>query len=265
LLHNGGVPGRAFTCGIAVVALTACGRLGFDHSPGASIDDAAADAVTDAGTDGAGADPLSVLDDPFEGNGLQPDWAVLNPSDVDLVVAGGALTITPIGTGYWFDGGQGGLVHKTVTSDFVMTAEVSVENTVMPGIPVASNCLGLIMARDPAAPPQNNVWIGIGTVTDQWSVEPKNTINSVSQYMRSDWSQRAILRICRVGTTFRMLVREPASSLWAADTEYVRPDLPGSLQVGLSAACTTTPLELAARFEAITFTTPTGPGDCTDL
>ena len=131
-----------------------------------------------------------------------------------------------------------------------------------PGIPTTSNCLGLIQARDPIAPFENNVWIGVGAISNQWSVEPKSTVNSVTEWVRTDWSQRAILRICRIGTSFRMLAAEPGTAVWSRAVEYIRPDLPSALQVGIAASCNSSPLHLEARFKAIAFATPTGPGDC---
>ncbi len=259
-VHNTKVLGRWISYALALAVMSGCGRLGFDRDAGARSDDASRD---DAPVDGLlVVDPLSALDDGFEGNGLEPDWSKLNPNDIAVGVEGGVLTITPATTGYWFNGDQGGLIYKQLTSDFMVTADISVENFASPGTPTASNCLGLILARNPISALQNNVWIGVGSVSDQWSVEPKNTLNGVSEYARSDWSQRAILRICRIGASFRMLAREPASSTWIKNTEYVRPDLPGELQVGLSAACTNAPLDLVARVEAVAFATPTVAADC---
>ena len=59
-----------------------------------------------------------------------------------------------------------------------------------------------------------------------------------------------------------MLAAEPASAVWSRDVEYIRPDLPSALQVGIAAACSNFPLDLEARFEAIAFAIPAGPDDC---
>ncbi|NUO51275.1 MAG: hypothetical protein HOV80_20650, partial [Polyangiaceae bacterium] len=93
---------------------------------------------------------LSGLSDTFDGSALDSSWTIFNEAAVDASVGESALSLELTQAALWFQASQGVLVHKTVTGDFRVTANVRAHKTSMPAEPPTNNIhLGGLMARDP--------------------------------------------------------------------------------------------------------------------
>jgi hypothetical protein len=95
-----------------LVFVYGCGRIAFERV-----------ASGDASTDG---DPLADASDPFNGGQLDPSWSVLNLAAAQFMLSGGALTITPTTTSYWYGSDEGILIWKPMTGDFMISVDVTV-------------------------------------------------------------------------------------------------------------------------------------------
>jgi hypothetical protein len=119
------------------------------------------------------------------------------------------------------------------------------------------------MARDPAAPPNNYVFIVVGNDVNDVSVETKTTVNSASTYTGpSSASSDAELRLCRVGSMFRLLKRDIAGGAWVEGALFDRPDLPAAVQVGAVIYASSGTPDLVVTFEEITFAPASALADC---
>jgi hypothetical protein len=236
------------------------GSAGPDGSTGP--DGSASDAATDAPS-GPG---LAALTDDFSGAALSPAWSVLHPELVGVSVQGGALRLEATADSLWFNASQGPLVHKTVSGDFMITSRVRARSAATPAQPPSQNIhLGGLMARDPASASENFVFVVVGHDENDISVETKNTIASVSTYTGPAWpSGDAELRLCRVGSNFRMLKRDIAGGAWTEAATFDRPDLPATLQVGAVMYAHTQAPDLAVTFDELTFASIAALSDCSN-
>jgi len=98
---------------------------------------------------------------------------------------------------------------------------------------------------------------------DGLSIETKNTVESFSKYGGPAWdSPEAELRLCRLGSTFNLYKRHVGTNeAWTLAASFERPDLPGSLQVGLNIYTDSTP-DLQIRYDHITIDPVADPSDC---
>src|SRR5690349_24639956 len=112
--------------------------------------------------------------------------------------------------------------------------------------------LGGLMARDATSGQENYVFIVVGDDGNGLSVETKNTVNDFSEYNGPTWdSADASLRLCRVGSTFRLFKRHVGSDEpWIPADSFERPDLSASLQVGVNIYTNSTP-DIQVRYENI--------------
>lgn len=157
----------------------------------------------------------------------------------------GRMTLAPY-TSTWYQDYRGVLVFKEVSGDFVATAEIEPRNRAESGPPSRSYSLAGIMARAPrpeVTSPQtwtpggeNYVFISLGTADapGSYQFEVKTTQNSVSHLEISPGVSDAQLRMARIGSAVIVLLK-PAGQPWRVHRRYHRPDLPESLQVGLTA------------------------------
>ena len=223
-----------------------------------------AGATNDAATDAPSGPGLAALSDDFGGATLSPGWSVLHPELVGVSVQGGALRLEATADSLWFNASQGPLVHKTVSGDFMITSRVRARSAATPAQPPAQTIhLGGLMARDPASASENFVFIVVGRDENDISVETKNTVASVSTYTGPTWpSGDAELRLCRVGSSFRMLKRDIAGGAWTDAATFDRPDMPATLQVGAVMYAHTQAPDLAVSFDEVTFAPVTSLGDC---
>lgn len=223
----------------------------------------------DAGVDGdadASTDPLAALSDDFQGTTLGSGWTVLRPELVAITVAQGNLVVRATASSLWFNTSQGPLVHKSVTGDFKVTSRVRARrasnDTLAPAIDIH---LGGLMVRNPAAPPENHLFVVTGRDDQgELSVETKTTTNGASVYTNPVWpSGDAEVRICRLGATFRLYKREIAGGAWAAAATFERADMPATVQVGAAIYALSQTPDLVVSFDEITFATVASEAGCT--
>lgn len=248
-------------------ALAACGGSGAD--PDAAIGPGQDGPITtrdDASPFDAGS--IADLSDDFGGAALDPSWQIFRPELVDLVVAGGSLSITPNQRVLWFNDSQGALIHKRLTGDFTVTATVRARSAATPAQPPSMPIhLGGLMVRSAVPAGQGTledyVFIVAGYDENDLSVETKTTVDGTSTYQGPSWpSGDAELRICRQGATFRLYKRALGAGSWTLAATYTRNDLSGAVQVGPNAYANSDTPDLVVSFDQVTFTD--AAGGCTE-
>jgi hypothetical protein len=173
----------------------------------------------------------------FQVPGWVPKW---EPPKVES----GRLVLRPKSSG-WFEDNTAGHLYREVTGDFIVTARIKVEGTRTP-VPQRSFSLAGLFIREPRTftqanwePKQEN-WLFFSTGTafpsGRSQFEIKSTYNSLSTLKISDakagWMR---LRIARSGELFTLLYQEDGSREWKVLDQFIRPDLPATLNVGLTA------------------------------
>ena len=183
------------------------------------------------------------------------DWSAVNPQAARISLDGEALVMELIGPRLWFNSERGVLFFSEVTGDFVATATVRTARTsdgaMPPGRDGTIQLAGLMARAE--IPVENYVFIVTGSIGAGNGVETKTTTSS-----RSIWVQRGVgdrgdadLRLCRKGPLFRLSWRPPGSSDdWQAISNFERPDLPETLQVGPNIYTDDAP-DITARFEGL--------------
>lgn len=248
-------------------AMSVGGAGGTGGSGGSGGTPGAGGSAGNGGAGGSGGDPFSNLSDTFDGNMLDPAWHVYRPEVLDIAVGSGALSLTLTQQALWFNNSRGPLVYKLVSGDFKVTAHIRARKNSSPQeAPASAVHLGGLMARDPAgeAPgaAENYVFVVVGYDENDISVETKSTTNSVSQYVGPTWpSSDAELRLCRVGSTFRLYKRPISGGAFTLAQTYERPDLPGELQVGANIYSLNAP-DLKVSFDEIVFEKASSEADC---
>ncbi len=188
---------------------------------------------------------LSSLSDIFDVVELDISWSVLHPELANVFVEDGKLHVVPTVSGHdvtWVNNAEGPLVYKEVTGDFTVTAAAHMfdpKNPMNP--PPTSWRLGGITVRDPVAPPGQHNWlhvvIGAGVPNIPMAAETKTTIDSVSSLeLFPIASTEAELQVSRNGSQFLLSYRELGAPDWQLLGTFDRPDLPATVQVGLSAS-----------------------------
>jgi hypothetical protein len=166
------------------------------------------------------------------------EWTLFNPNVYSVEVNNtNALQVDLIQNALWYQGSQGGLIYRTVTGDFTMTATVNAVRKSDNNQAVACNvCLGGLMARNPSdASGQNYVHLVTGNTPNGLGYEVKNTTNSVSPYEAfGDGSTKHDLRIVRTGSTFTLYQKLSTANTWNVAATFSRPDLHTTLQVGVN-------------------------------
>ena len=195
----------------------------------------------------------------------------LETFDIDTTTPG-HMRIMPYTTS-WFMDLTGPLVYKEITGDFAVTMELDVQRrNGLSGRPQRQFSLGGIMIRTPRAitaaaptpnapaqdqlpwPPngyttewspdsENYIFLSVGTSDntgpdDIWNYEVKTTINgnSTLYYGREgvpSGTGRVTLQAVRRGDTF-VLLRRHEGGEWIVENRYHRPDMPATLQVGIT-------------------------------
>lgn len=204
-----------------------------------------------------------MLGDDFESDSLA-EWEVFQGEDASFVIEGGQLHIEPSDRSLWFNATTAFHLFRTVESDgFMVTAPVRVRRISMPDLPPETQYrLGGIMVRDPSAGAPNYVFIVMGADDNDVSVETKTTINGSSSYEGPPWpSGEGELRICRLGSTFHLLIRELGGA-WSLQATFDRPDLPSRVAVGPVAYANNAPADVRISYEEIVFAAVAGEGDC---
>jgi hypothetical protein len=202
------------------------------------------------------------LDDEFDGP--LDGWSTFNEDLAAITVTNGELRMEPDAWSVWLDATTATLVHKPVAGDFKVTAAVTARSLQNPSVPPpAGYRFGGLMARDGSGGPENYVFIVLGTDEDP-SVETKSTVDSSSNYQGPPWpGASGEVRICRVGGTFGLYVREGGGA-WQLSNSFERPDLPVELDVGPIAYNNDATPNLRATFQFVDFEPVSGPDDCTE-
>lgn len=184
--------------------------------------------------------------------------------DIGETVAG-HLSIEPTHCG-WFENGDGPLLFKEVTGNYVVEIDVSVHNRTSLATPptMEYNSAGLL-ARDPASATAAENWLmyNIGYQAAFVGSEHKTTVDGASTLVLTPGSSSGRLRMCRVGNDFHMLRWLDDETDWTSEATHTRADLPATLQVGMIANGYEPPPDLHARFDYIRFGSVTEVADCT--
>jgi hypothetical protein len=200
---------------------------------------------------------LDALSDEFESAASLSDWTrladvegwtdKLKTLDVDDT-APGALYLEPYPS-VWFYDYTAPLLFKTVDGNFMVTTRINVSGH-DGAMPSTTYSLAGLMARRPrseapfradsawAKDRENYVFLVTGTTGEPGApkIETKSAVRSrpiVKHYPRetSGWIE---LRLVRLGETIIALYRRPEGD-WQIHERFYRPNLPGTLQVGLMA------------------------------
>ncbi len=184
--------------------------------------------------------------------------------DVSETVAG-HLAIEPTESG-WYEDGDGPLLSKVVSGDFVVEIYVSVHNRAALSMPptMQYNSAGLL-ARDPASAtsPENWLMYNIGYQAAFVGSEHKTTVDGISTLVLTPGDSAGRLRMCRLGADFHMLRWLDDENGWTSEATHTRADLPAALQVGMITNGYQPPPDLHARFDYIRFGSATSLADCT--
>jgi hypothetical protein len=156
----------------------------------------------------------------------------------------GNLVIEPKSAG-WFEDNFGQLLYKDVAGDFIVTTRLKVEGTANDKkIKTMFSLAGLFIrsprtfTQDTWRPGQENwLFFSTGSATEPGNpqFEIKSTYQSTSTLKiypaKQGWIE---LRIVRLGEIFTLLYRDDKEE-WKYLDQFIRPDLPYNLQVGLTA------------------------------
>ncbi len=184
------------------------------------------------------------------------------PAYDTLEISEGQLTVEPNG-GAWYQNGTSTFQFKELSGDFVVSTYVVAGRTGDASLPpLARYNLAGLMARAPEAA-QSWVLIDVGSRANDSGVLARTTIAGQSQFTQAPGTHRGELRLCRVGSTYRMLHRLDGATAWTVMEDYYRPDLPETLQVGITAGAWQTPSDLTARFDYVRYAAVPSLDACT--
>ncbi|MEO0842350.1 MAG: hypothetical protein AAFY21_00470 [Cyanobacteria bacterium J06641_2] len=173
----------------------------------------------------------------FQVEGWVPKWE--SPR-----VEKGQLFLQPRSSG-WFEDNYAGHLYREVDGDFIVTTRINVQGTKSP-VPQRSFSLAGIFIRQPREFTRENWdlkgenWMFFSTGTAFPAGKPhfeiKSTYNSLSTLKISEaptgWMR---LRVARSGELFTLLYQQDGSQEWQILDQFIRPDLPQKLNVGLTA------------------------------
>ena len=177
--------------------------------------------------------------------GFSRKWAAPTVED-------GKLVLRPTSSG-WFEDMHAGHLYRPVDGNFVVTARLKVEGTDAQ-LPRTLFSLAGLFIRAPrdgltaeSWRPGGENWlffsIGTATPAGRPQFEIKTTYNSLSTLKIADASAAYAngetrwvdLRIARQGELFSLLYRIDGDAAFTLHDQFIRPDLPGRLNVGLTA------------------------------
>jgi hypothetical protein len=198
-------------------------------------------------------DDLTILSDEFDAAHSVTNWQriyqvegwgndVLQQFNINTSRPG-RMTMVPY-TSSWYAEWRGELTFKAITGDFVITTDVEPRNRAGNGAPGSQYSLAGIMVRTPrsmtspgqwTAGGQNYVFLSLGAASNPgtYQYEVKTTSNSVSTLQISGGVPRASIQVARIGAHLIMLRRDQGGA-WQVHRRYFRPDMPSTLQAGLT-------------------------------
>ena len=171
-------------------------------------------------------------------------WGFDQLEAIDLgATRAGWLTLVPY-TSSWFEDYRGVLAYKQVSGDFVVTTRVLSTNRAGDAPPLRLYSLAGIMVRAPRnvtpatwQPGQEDyVFLSLGAADTPGlaQTEVKTTDDGTSTLTIDPANgSEARIRVARIGGAVICLIREE-SSAWRVHRRFSRPDLPATLQVGLT-------------------------------
>ncbi len=191
-------------------------------------------------------------------------WSVLDEHRATLAIEAGALVFAPHAHTLWYNDSSGPFVYQLYAGNISVTARVDVHSIASPlDLPQHAYWLGGLMARSASSQHENYVFIGFGDEAQGLFVEHKSTVNGASTWGGPSWlNASGELRLCRVGTTFDLLVRSNRDSDWVLVETHERPDLPNELQVGPVAFANTSSPDVRARYEYVAVTSVSNRAQC---
>ncbi len=224
-----------------------------EENPFANLNDPINPKPAEAATGGALAD-ISKLSDEFKDEKSLANWRQVSQDekwtesqietlDVNKTQTD-CLALIPFTSG-WYRDYRGVLLYKPIEGDFVITTHLRVTGRDGRSAPQRSFSLAGIMARAPRNVTQET-WrpggenylfatMGAGSNAGRYNFEMKDTVNSNSRVLLSDAAgAEGYLQIARIGSNFLLLVRTPEGA-WQVRQRFSRPDLPTTLQVGMTA------------------------------
>lgn len=195
-------------------------------------------------------DPLIAFSDTFDSPASLADWREHAPEGFSPKwraprVEGGRLVLQPFASG-WFEDNQAGHLYREVTGDFIVTVDISVAGTES-DLPQTEFSLAGLFIRAPRAvsaqtwaPGQENwLFFSVGTASPAGAAqyEVKSTTNSLStlKVLPRAETGPVTLRVARHGELFTLLDRPQGADDWRVIDQIIRPDLPETLNVGLTA------------------------------
>jgi hypothetical protein len=208
-----------------------------------------------------GPDPLSVMDDDFDGD--LSGWDVYNPGAAEVSLADGELHVVPGAFTQWYGSDEAVHVNKLLAGDFMVTARMTVTDlaggAVTGGDPYR---IGGLLLRDPAGGP-NTVHMGIGHMTEPGVSAVSKTTDDGQSVVGTVAFEGTVaeMRLCRVGADVQALIRMPGDS-WTIINSFSRPDLPTTLAAGPMAYAGAATADLHASAEWVRFHSVESLADC---
>lgn len=159
-------------------------------------------------------------------------------------VENGALVLEPVSSG-WYEDMQAGHLYKEITGDFIVTAAMDVRGLTGPTPQTGFSLAGLFV-RAPLAvsaetwePGRENwLFVSVGTASPAGApqYEIKTTYNSLSTLKILPREPGPVqLRLARQGELFTVLHKPDGAPSWVVLDQIIRPDLPQTVNVGLTA------------------------------
>jgi hypothetical protein len=236
---------------------------GFADPPPPGVDPVSRDdeAGEDSGDESGSDDDMAELGDDFDGDELA-GWELFNDDAATFSVDDGELLLEAGPNTAWVHGQTAILVWKEVAGDFMATASIRAAGLAEPDEPPPPIFrFGGLLARSAQDGPENTVHIALGTDDDP-SVETKSTRDGISTWQGPAWpSATGEVRICRVGSSFMMYVRE-LDGPWVLSNAYARPDMPEELEVGPMAFNNSPTPDLRVAFDFVHFAAIESQADC---
>ncbi len=206
-------------------------------------------------------DDLCPLSDDFENSASLSQWLRVYqtegwPADqLELWDIGatraGHMSLMPY-TSSWFEDLRGVLVHKLISGDFIVSTRFHANNRAGNGAPQSLYSLAGILVRAPRAITspadwspggENYVFLSAGSADTpgSYQYEVKTTIDSDSQLHIEPACTGSCpglpifeLRSARLEGEHIILLRRDFEGVWHIHRRYPRPDLPPTLQVGMT-------------------------------
>lgn len=199
-------------------------------------------------------DDLTPLSDEFDSANTITNWQriyqiegwgnnALQQFDINSTQPG-AMTMVPHSSS-WYAEWRGELTFKNVTGDFVITTDVEPRNRAGASAPGSQYSLAGIMVRSPRSMTnpaqwtpggQNYVFLSTGAASNPgtYQYEVKTTLNSQSTlYISNGAPARSSIQVARIGPHL-ILLRRGQGGAWQVHQRYFRPDMPATLQAGLT-------------------------------